>query len=54
MLSPAIRDFSLRETAAGYVLMALFFLLVRLEIKREVMIGELSSSRGLVMPPIAA
>jgi Na+:H+ antiporter, NhaA family len=35
-------------------LMAMFFLLVGLELKREIMIGELSSKKKLMMPAMAA
>jgi Na+:H+ antiporter, NhaA family len=35
-------------------LMAIFFLLMALEIKREVMEGELASRRGAMLPAIAA
>jgi NhaA family Na+:H+ antiporter len=52
-----IGDFGLEKTLLHWVndgLMAVFFLLVGLEIKREVLQGELSSRETLILPAAAA
>src|SRR3974377_1331100 len=56
-VSIAFGEFSLTETRLEWIndgLMSIFFFLVGLEIKREVLIGELSSLRQAAFPFIAA